>query len=48
VRHRLDPRRLVDRLDSHTARRRWGRVPVLRMVLAYGIWLAKYGLRHGH
>jgi hypothetical protein len=47
VRHPRDPRRLVDALDSHTARRCWGRWPVVRVVIAYGIWLVKYGLRRG-
>jgi hypothetical protein len=45
VRHPLDPRRLVDALDSHRTRRCWGRWPVVRVVIAYGIWLAKYRLR---
>jgi hypothetical protein len=48
VRHGLDPRRLVVALDSHSARRRWGHWPVARVILACGIWLAKYGLRRGH
>jgi hypothetical protein len=38
---------LIDLLDSHAARRHWGRVPGLRVVIAYGIWLAKYGGRRG-
>jgi hypothetical protein len=47
VRRRFDPRRLLDRLDSQPARRAWGRWPVVRVVLAYGIWLSKYWLRRG-
>jgi hypothetical protein len=43
-----DPRRIVDALDSHAARRIWGRWPVVRVVLAYGIWLARYRMRRGH
>jgi hypothetical protein len=47
VRRWSDPRRLVDALDSHAARRRWGRWPVVRVVIAYLIWFAKYRLRRG-
>jgi hypothetical protein len=32
-----DPRRVVDALDAHAARRVWGRWPVVRVVLAYAI-----------
>jgi hypothetical protein len=44
----LDPRRLVDRLDAHGARRVWGRWQAVRVVIAYAIWLAKYRLRRSH
>jgi hypothetical protein len=46
-RHRWDPRRVVDALDAHAARRVWGRWPVVRVLMAYGIWFTKYGFRRG-
>ncbi len=33
---------LIDLLDSHRARRRWGRVPMLRVAIQYSIWLLRY------
>jgi hypothetical protein len=42
-----DPRRVIDGLDSRLSRRVWGRVPLLRIILAWGIWLVRYRLHLG-
>ena len=31
---------LLRSLDTDLARRHWGRVPILRVVVAYSIWIA--------
>ena len=33
---------VLDLLDNPRARRHWGRVPILRVALAYGIWILRY------
>ena len=36
---------LLRRLDTHRARRYWGRVPGLRVIVAYSIWFWFYRWR---